>query len=100
MTDADLGRIVNAAFDESGFVETIRERLRTAVAAVIGDDAADADVCAGRMAAEQLATILVAQGRDAVRARARRPGEVGHRSDADDVERRAAAFRTMAGVRA
>ena len=61
MTDAELGKLVNAAFDETGFVVTIRERLRNAVAAVIGDIAAEADVQAGRVAADQLAGVLVAR---------------------------------------
>jgi hypothetical protein len=88
MTDADLGKLVHAAFDEAGFVDTIRERLRKAVAAAIGDGA-EAGVRAGHAAGEQLATVLIARGRDA---RMRPAG-------ADEVERRATAFRAMAGVR-
>ena len=98
MPDVELGK-----FDEAGSGETIRQRLRRAVAAVIGNRAGDADHRARRMTAEERTTILVAQRREAGRARAERPAlvpAVGHRATPDEqVERRAAAFRTMAGVR-
>jgi hypothetical protein len=103
MTDVELGKLVNAAFDGTGFAVTIRERLRAAVAAVIGDIAAEAEVQAGGVAADELAQLLMARrraisggplGRAGIRP-VRRP--VG---PDEEVERRAAAFRTMAGVRA
>jgi hypothetical protein len=103
MTDADLGKLVNAAFDAAGFAETIRERLRSAVADAIGDGEDDADVRASRVATDALAALLVAQGRKvgharALRAAGRRADE--HRSNAThEVELRATAFRAMAGVR-
>jgi hypothetical protein len=103
MTDVELGKLVNTAFDAAGFVETIRERLRTAVAAVIGDGADEADVRASRTATDALATVLVDQGSEARDARAPRAAggrTMAHRSTAShDVELRATAFRTMAGVR-
>jgi hypothetical protein len=102
MTATELGDLVNAAFDDVHFVDTIRERLRTAVAAVIGVDTADADVRAGRMAAEQLATVLVAQRRAAGHERAPhadRPRGAHPSTAVEDVELRARAFRAMAGVR-
>ena len=64
MTDAELGKLVHATFEEVGFAETIRERLRTAAATVIAD-----------------------------RPRVRQSG-----TSAADMERRATAFRLMAGV--
>jgi hypothetical protein len=103
MTDAELGKLVNAAFDEAGFVDVIRERLRKAVEAVVGGVTTEPDVRAGHAAGEELATLLIAQARDAGRPRVR--GRAGVRAvglrglAAEDVERRATAFRTMAGVR-
>lgn len=102
MTDAELGKLVNAAFDETGFVMTLRERLRDAVAAVIGDIAADADVEAGRVAADELAGLLLARRRATSGRMLGRGGIRGVRHSVgsdEEVERRAAAFRTMAGVR-
>jgi hypothetical protein len=103
MTDTELGKLVNAAFDEAGFVDAIRERLRKAVETVVGGATTEQDVRAGHAAGEELATLLIAQARDAGRARASgRVGvhAVGARALAvDPVERRATAFRTMAGVR-
>lgn len=100
MTDVELGKLVNAAFDETGFVVTIRERLRNAVAAVIGDIAVEADVQAGRVAADELAGVLVA-----TRATSGRPlSRAGIRavraslSSDEEMELRAAAFRMMTGV--
>jgi len=103
MTDAQLGKLVNAAFDDAGFVDAIRERLRNAVEAVVGGVTTEPDVRAGHAAGEELATVLIAQARDTRRTRA--PGStavdaVGNRKPiAEAVERRATAFRTMAGVR-
>ena len=103
MTDTELGKLVNAAFDEAGFVDAIRERLREAVEAVVGGVSTELDVRAGHAAGEELATLLIAQARDAGRTRA--PGRAGVRAvgaralAGDAVERRATAFRTMAGVR-
>lgn len=102
MTDAELGKLVNAASDETDFVVTIRERLRSAVASAIGDIAEDADVQAGRFAADELAKLLVARRRATSAGVLGRAGirAVGHPVGSDEeVERRAAAFRTMAGVR-
>jgi hypothetical protein len=102
MTDTELGKLVNAAFDDVRFVGTIRDRLRTAITGVIADYSTDADVRAGRMAGEDLATLLVSQRPQAGLARAPYAAGargVGHRTTAvDDAERRARAFRTMAGV--
>jgi hypothetical protein len=95
MTDAELGKLVNAAFDEGGFVETIRERLRDAVTGVISAGAAEGEVHAARVAAEDLASLLVARHAEP---RARRPRPPGVTSG-DDAKRRATAFRVMAGVR-
>jgi hypothetical protein len=103
MTDAELGKLVHAAFDGAGFVETIRERLQNAVADVIGESATAADVHASRTATEEIATLLVARWHEIGHARAPYAAAVGtddHRSTAaDDVEERATAFRAMAGVR-
>jgi len=103
LTDTELGKLVNAAFDEIGFADTIRERLRTAVAVVIGHGAGNAGVRQGLMAADELATTLVGRGQEVHRARAsRRSSPRGVKDESatpDDVEQRAAAFRAMAGVR-
>ncbi len=101
MTDAELGKLVHAAFDETGFVVTIRDRLREAVAAVIGDGASEAEMQASRVAADELAEVLVARQR---KTSARALGRSGIRpvrqpAPGGEVERRAAAFRRMAGVR-
>jgi hypothetical protein len=101
MTDTELGKLVNAAFDETDFVVTIRGRLRDAVAAVIGDSAAEAEMQAGRVAADELAGVLVARQR---KTSVRALGPSGTRSvpqpaPSAELERRAAAFRRMAGVR-
>ena len=98
MIDVELG-----TFDQVGFGETIRQRLRRAVAAVVGNRAGDAVHRARRMTAEERATILVDRRREAGRARAQRPAlapAVGHQATTHEhAERRAAAFRAMAGVR-
>jgi hypothetical protein len=103
MTDTELGKLVNAAFDDAGFVDAIRERLRNAVEAVVGGVATEPDVRAGHAAGEELATLLIAQARDTRRTRAPGPTAVRALGDrnpiAEDVERRATAFRAMAGVR-
>jgi hypothetical protein len=99
MTDAELGKLVNAAFDEVGFVDVIRDRLRTAVEAAIGDAATGPGIRAGHAAGEELATVLIAQARDLRRTRARGPAGLRTVTTAEDAERRATAFRAMAGVR-
>ena len=102
MTDTELGKLVHAAFDEIGFADTIRERLRTAVAVVIADGAGNTGVRQGLMAADELATTLVARRREVHRKESSGRGTPRRvRSEHaihEDVERRAAAFRAMAGV--
>jgi hypothetical protein len=101
MTDAELGKLVHAAFEETGFAETIRERLRTAVATVIVDGPGRSGVGAAVMAADDLAMALVARRDEVGRASTSGPRTSRVRQSAtsgDDVERRATAFRLMAGV--
>ena len=93
MTDAELGKLVNAAFEEAGFGETVRGRLREAVVAVIGDGATSAQLRASRVAADELEGLLVARKRSS-RSYAPRPSAV---TTAEDVKQKA--FRVMAGVR-
>jgi hypothetical protein len=93
MTDADLGKLVNDAIDEAGFADTFRERVRAAVEGVIMTDATSDERRASRAAGERLGTSLVSHGQDVARARRTEGGEP------EDSERRAAAFRVMAGVR-
>jgi hypothetical protein len=101
MTDAELGKLVHAAFEEIGFAETIRERLRTAVRTVIADGPGSSAGSAAVVAADDLATALVAWRRDLRRGSTsgRHGSRVGQSAtSAADVERRANAFRVMAGV--
>jgi hypothetical protein len=101
MTDAQLGKLVHAAFEELGFAETIRERLQTAVATVIADGPRSSGVRAAIVAADELATALVARRREVGRESTSGPGGSRVRqtaTSAADVERRANAFRVMAGV--
>ena len=92
MTDAQLGRLVHAAFDGAGFADTIRDRLCDAVQTVIGDAGPERDACAGRAAAEELATVLIARSHGRTRPKDAANGPA-------QIEQRAHAFRAMAGVR-
>jgi hypothetical protein len=77
LTDFELWNLVNTAFGEMGLAH--RERL----------------------AADELATTLVARRREVHRKRTSgrsTPGVRNTSATPDDIERRAAAFRTMAGV--
>jgi hypothetical protein len=102
MTDAELEKPINAALGDTRFAATIREQLRDAVAAVIGDGATEVEIQAGRNAADQLARFLVAR-RDVLSAGGQRHPDIRSRPQRlavdEDAERRAAAFRAMTGVR-
>jgi hypothetical protein len=84
--------VASGTFDELGFGETIRQGVRSAVAAVVGNRAR-------HMTAEERATILVAERRQAGHANAQRPALEHDATTVEHAERRAAAFRIMAGVR-
>ena len=101
MNDAESGKLVNATFDGAGILETIRERLRHAVASVLEGGAGEVElVC--RMAADELAALLIEE-RGVITLPASRPAGIHavrpRITTGEDVERRATAFRAMAGVR-
>jgi hypothetical protein len=95
MTDAELGKLVHGAIDAAGFEDTMRDRVREAVEGAVARSATADDVRVSRAAAERLDGALISHGRDVARARGARRAA----GAAEDSERRAAAFRLMAGVR-